>query len=108
MDGALSDSHEKRIAYNEAWFRDLNERKADWLQSGHPAAGFRCECWMMDCGARIQLSGSEWQELRAKPNRFAVAPGHIAPELEIVVKEHPNYWLVEKQGEAKKVAEKLA
>ena len=37
-------SREERIAFNEAWCRDLNERKADWMRSGLPTAGFRCEC----------------------------------------------------------------
>jgi hypothetical protein len=37
-----------------------------------------------------------------------VAPGHVAPHLEVVVKEHPLFWLIEKHGDAGEVAEKLA
>jgi hypothetical protein len=103
-----SGSHEERIAYNEAWYRGLNERKADWMKRGHATAGFRCECWRVDCGARIVLSGREWQEVRSRPNRFAVAPGHVAADLEAVVEEYPHFWLIEKQGKAGEVAEKLA
>ena len=62
-------SREERIAYNEAWCRHLNERKAKWMQMGDPAAGFRCECWQADCSERIPLSGMEWGEVRSKPNR---------------------------------------
>jgi hypothetical protein len=101
-------SREERIAYNEAWCRHLNERKAKWMQRGDPAAGFRCECWQVDCNERIPLSGTEWEEVRSEPNRFAVAPGHIAADLEVVIKKHPNFWLVEKHGEAGEVAKKLA
>src|SRR5918994_2987982 len=102
-------SHEERIAYNESWFRELNKRKAEWMKSGRPAAGFRCECWRMECGDRIQLSGDEWKVVRSQPNRFAVAPGHASPELaESVIEEYPHFWIVEKQGEAKEIAEKLA
>jgi hypothetical protein len=101
-------SHEERIAYNEAWCRHLNERKAKWMESGDAAAGFRCECWQINCGERLALSGREWQEVRSRPNRFAVAPGHVALEIEVVVDKHPHFWLVEKQGEAGDVAEKLA
>jgi hypothetical protein len=101
-------SREGRIAYNEAWFRDLNERKAEWVKTGDLAAGFRCECWRADCGERLPLSGKEWREVRSRPNRFAVAPGHIAGEFETVIKEYPHFWLVEKQGEAGDVAEELA
>jgi hypothetical protein len=100
-------SHEERIAQNEDWFRDLNKRKAEWMESGHSAAGFRCECWQMDCAERIPLSGREWQEVRSRSNRFAVAPGHIAANAEVLVKEYPHFWIVEKRGKAGEVADNL-
>jgi hypothetical protein len=38
-----------------------------------------------------------------------VAPGHLGPDddVEVVVKEYPHFWIVEKRGEAKEVAEQL-
>jgi hypothetical protein len=104
---ALKMSQEERIAHNESWSRDLNERKAEWMRSGHPAAGFRCECWRLDCGIRMPLSGREWQEVRSRANRFAVAPGHVAADVEEVVKEYQHFWIVEKRGKAGEVAEEL-
>jgi hypothetical protein len=101
-------SREWRIAFNESFSRDLNERKAEWIQSGQVVAGFRCECWKVDCGERIQLSIREWHEVRSRSNRFAVVPGHIAGEDETVVKEYPHFWLIEKHGEAGDIAEELA
>ena len=101
-------SREGRIALNEAFSRDLNERKAEWIEGGQLVAGFRCECWRVDCGERFQLSSREWHEARSRSNRFAVVPGHIAAEHETVVKEYPHVWLVEKQGEAGDVAKELA
>ena len=56
----------------------------------------------------MALSGKEWREVRSRPNRFAVAPGHVASELEEVVAEYPHFWIIEKRGEAGDVAEKLA
>jgi hypothetical protein len=103
-----SGSREERIAYNEAWCRHLNERKAKRMPSGDTAAGFRCECWQAGCNERIPLSDDEWNEVRSKPNRFAVAPGHVAPNLEAVVEEYPDFWLIEKHGEAGEMAERLA
>jgi hypothetical protein len=97
---------QERIAHNEAWFRDLNERKAEWIRNGLQAAGFRCECWRLDCDMRIRLSGREWQEVRARANRFAVAPGHTA-DIERVIKEYPHFWIIEKPGEAGEIAAKL-
>ena len=104
----LFGSRAERIAYNEDWCRDLNERKAEWMKSGHPTAGFRCECWQVDCAERMPLSGREWREVRSRPNRFAVAPGHVASEFEEVVAEYRHFWIIEKRGEAGDVAEKLA
>jgi hypothetical protein len=101
-------SREERVAHNEDWSRRLNERKAEWIENGLMAAGFRCECWDPDCGARIRLSGAEWRKVRSRPNRFAVAPDHVNVEIESVVEEHADFWIVDKQGKAGEVAEKLA
>jgi hypothetical protein len=98
----------ERIAYNEAWSRDLNRLKAQWLEHDHPVAGFRCECSRPNCRAQVLLSGHEWQRVRSRGNQFAVAPGHVASDLEAVVEEHERFWLVEKHGEAGKLAERLA
>ena len=99
----------ERIAYNQAWRRTLNQLKAGWMDARHPAADFRCECGRFDCrGERILLSGREWQEVRSRSTRFAVAPGHVAPDIEAVVEEHQHFWLVENLGEAARLAEELA
>ena len=42
------------------------------------------------------------------PNRFAVAPGHVAESFEAVLTEHPGFWVIEKFGEAGKIAVELA
>jgi hypothetical protein len=101
-------SREKRIAENEAFCRELNRSKDDWLNAGVLAAAFRCECWRIDCAARLRLSRPEWEEVRSRPERFAVAPGHtandVAPGVEEVVKECEHFWIVEKRGEAGQVA----
>jgi|SRR5512139_1535967 hypothetical protein len=101
-------SRAERIAENEAFCRDLNRSKDDWLRSGLQVAGFRCECWRIDCAVRIQLSRREWQEVRSRAERFAVAPGHTAidlePGVEEVVKRYEHFWIVEKRGEAADVA----
>ena len=101
-------TQEERIARNEDWCRDLNKRKVEWMRNGQAAAGFRCECWRLDCGARIPLSGGEWKEVRSQSNRFAVAPGHIADDHEDVVQQYTDFWIVEKRGEAGEEAERLA
>ena len=69
---------------------------------------FRCECWEADCSERIRLSPEDWKLVRSQPNRFAVAPRHVAKHFEAVVKQRDGFWLVEKFGEAGEVAEALA
>jgi hypothetical protein len=100
-------TREQRAAFNEALCRQLNERKAEWIKHGLPAAGFRCECETMHCGSRFKLSPEHWAEARSQDDRFAVAPGHFDPRVEVVVKEYPEFWLVEKRGEAEEIVEKL-
>ena len=79
-------SREARIADNEAFCRDLNRRKDDWLRNGLQVAGFRCECWRLDCGVRLRLSSQEWQEVRSRPERFTVAPDIQPPTLNPALK----------------------
>jgi hypothetical protein len=101
-------SREERIAYNESWSRSLNEDRAEWVLAKDAIGEFRCECWKQDCPEVISLTGEDWKFVRAKPNRFAVAPQHVAEASEAVVKAFPDFWLIEKLGEAGEVAEEMA
>ena len=101
-------TREQRIAYNEAWSRTVNEKGAAWKLGSEPLPDFRCECWQKGCEKDITLSREDWELARAKPNRFAVAPDHVAKDFEVVVTTFPNFWLVEKLGEAGEIAEQLA
>ena len=107
MEGSEASDHARRerLASNEVLDRQLNERKAKWMDDGLPTAGFRCECATLHCGARFRLSPERWQEVHSRPDRFLVAPGHVEPEIEVVVERAPEYWVVEKQGEAARIAE---
>jgi len=100
-------SREQRVAFYEALCRHLNERKAEWAKDGLPTAGFRCECVTLHCGARFRLSGEQWKEARSRANRFVVAPGHVDRDVEVLVKEYSEFLLVEKRGEAEKIAEAM-
>ncbi len=78
-------------------------------RSGAVTAGFRCECWRIDCSVRIPVSRREWQEVRSRAERFVVGPGNTAievqPGVEDVVKKIEHFWIVEKRGKAGDVAE---
>jgi hypothetical protein len=101
-------SREERIAYNEAWSRSLNERRAQWAAGHEARSSFRCECWQHGCRERIPLSRGDWEMIRAEPSRFAVAPGHVAENFEAVIKAFPRFWMIEKFGRAGEIAVQLA
>ena len=49
-------------------------------------------------------SVSEYEALRSEPNRFAVRPGHVFPEVERIVSENDRFAVVEKVRLAGEVA----
>ena len=99
---------ERRIASNEARFREVNEAisRGQWPGEGS-AEGFRCECAALGCNRLIELTASEYEHVRAQPRRFVVVPGHEREEIETVVETRPGYVVVEKIEEAGERAEEL-
>jgi hypothetical protein len=91
------------VATHQAIFREINE-KLEALNSSFeeiiPLGDFVCECPDTNCTQRIGMTITEYEQLRAHPTRFAVRPGHLSPEAELVVEERPGYTVVEKVGAA--------
>jgi hypothetical protein len=56
-----------------------------------------CECGLKTCVAPISLTAEELEEIRSEPERFIVAPGHVA-KFERVVHETARFQVVEKVG----------
>jgi hypothetical protein len=107
------DSREKRLAQNEALYREVNERiqelakRQDATGGASHAFAYFCECANHDCNLQITLPSDTYEWVRAAPNRFVVAPGHETPEIEVVIREEPDYRIVEKQGDAAEYVEHL-
>ena len=101
----------RRAGLNEALFREVNERLEEIsvdTVSTHEAVDFVCECVRADCAERISLSVAEYEAVRAEPTHFAVAPGHVEPEVEDVVARHDGYVVVRKRAaESARVAAQL-
>jgi hypothetical protein len=93
-----------RLGENEALFRDVNETVATAAASDTGLIQFLCECGQEWCAEPVALTRSEYEHVRAVPERFFVRPGHNRPEIERVVERHPGYWVVEKFGDAGEVA----
>jgi hypothetical protein len=103
------DERERRLAQNEALFRDVNERVealGHHLGSNVPYE-FLCECANVDCTFRITLPLSVYESVRADSRQFVVLPLHYTPEVEELVAEEKTYWVVRKTGAAGEYVEEL-
>jgi hypothetical protein len=102
----MTDERARRVARNEAMSRFVNEaiEEVNALDDEGRRAYF-CECTQADCGIRLTLSQDDYERIRAHPRRFAVAVAHVDTTIEIVVEESTGYVIVEKHGEAGRVAE---
>jgi hypothetical protein len=92
-------NREERIGMNEAVFRDVNERIEDVASAFNMTTeplDLICECGDAACVDRISLTRDEYEKIRADPHFFAVASGHVAPDVEEVVETHSRYDVVRK------------
>ena len=107
---AETEQQERRLAENQALFRELNERVEALNENfSHlsPYGSWACECADTSCLERIQMTLGEYEEVRAKPTHFAVLPdpAHVFPDVEDVVRRESRFWVVEKLGAAAQVAD---
>jgi hypothetical protein len=104
-------SKEKRIARNDATFRQANERIS--AIAPEYQADFRlpfvCECADATCREILRLFPDQYDEIRANSRHFLQAPGHDVADrgAAAVVAERDNYVIVEKTGHAGDVAEAM-
>jgi hypothetical protein len=104
---------QERIARNDAMFRDANEdieAAAERFDvEADMAVPFICECADTACKAIIRMPLSEYEEVRSNSRYFLNAPGHhvAAQGAAVPVEEREGYVIVEKQGHAGEVTERL-
>jgi hypothetical protein len=103
------ESRLRRLAENEALFREINERRRTravdvWAhQQAYP---FVCECADADCDLRLGLEESEYEHVRSQARWFLVARGHSRPEIEQIVETRQQFEIVEMLGDAARLAER--
>ena len=98
---------QERLARNEAFFRQVNERINDIVGHSDQAYEFLCECADPGCTERITLTSGDYEWVRSDPTRFVLARGHVSPEIEHVVEREGDHVVVEKLGVAGRVATRL-
>lgn len=105
----LDELREQRLAANEAFFRELNEKleKLDRPAGDSDTLIIVCECADPDCIQRLKLTHREFETVRSDPIRFVVAHGHVDPEIEEVISRTERFELVQKIGVGREVASRL-
>jgi len=96
------DELQRRLASNEDVFRKVNEgiERGQWPGEEGQRIGFRCECARLGCNLLLELTPTEYEHVRAAPNRFVMIGGHEIAKVETVIKRMPGYVIVEKHDEA--------
>ena len=81
-------------------FREVNEQIARldeiWGLTG--PVSLMCECGTPGCTERIEISATEYEEVRRFPTHFVVRARHAAREGDRVVRVTSRYVVVEKSG----------
>jgi hypothetical protein len=107
----------ERSAYDQAvaarthrLFREVNERVRDINAEFTETVALNdwvCECASKECRERILLTTEEYEEVRANPLAFAVAPtdDHVFQQIEDVVARNERYWVVQKKGQLEAMAQ---
>jgi hypothetical protein len=111
MEPGSDHEREIRAARNQALFRAVNEKLRSVsaaLDSAAETVVVACECADTSCLEMLEIAPQEYLVVRENPRRFVVLPGHIYPDVEIVVGENATYVVVEKLADAGVVAEELA
>ncbi len=109
----MDDLQEKRIARNEARFRELNDaiaRGVERFRAGSGDGTFEavCECAIADCLEMLDLDFDTYSHVRSDATWFVVRPDHVVTAVEQPVEQHDAYWIIEKRGLGAKVAADLA
>ena len=97
----------EQAAKNEATFRSVNERlqeKAEELELGDRATPFLCECEDERCTEVVLLQRSDYEDVRAHPRRFIVAPGHQGGD-DQMIRDEGVFAVIEKQGKEGELVE---
>lgn len=96
----MEDEQTRRVGLNEAVFREVNERLQSFSSApgGDPLLDLVCECGDRTCGERIRVPRGDYENARSDGRKFLVAPGHVFPEVEVILQRNDGWDLIEKHA----------
>lgn len=108
----MDERHLRRVAQNEARFREANERAIAEATDFHAARGswkfeVMCECPITECTDMLPITLDGYTAVRSRPVQFVVLPEHVVPPAERVLGRTDDYWIIEKLGASGDEAESL-
>ena len=103
----MASERAKRLALNEALFREANERMAAWEErhSEQDAELYHCECVDLECREKVPVSQIDYEHVRQRSDCFLIAPGHEASDVESVVETGDHWSIVRKDPEVRELVE---
>ena len=105
----MNDEPTKKVARNQAMFRQVNERIEDVNDAFGEMSGefvVVCECANPSCAEQIAISREAYERTRANSAQFIVKRGHQAADVEEIVATEAEYVVVRKhEGEPARVAQ---
>ena len=93
---------ERRVAHNDNYYRDVNVRIEDAmsrLYRSTEVVRLVCECGRLSCSELVEIQLAAYDDIRAHPGHYLVAPGHEVPDAD-VVESHETYAVVTKRAPA--------
>jgi hypothetical protein len=105
------EASKRKLAENEARFRDANEKLQAFAVKNASAADraipFLCECDRRDCTEVLLATLPEYERVRSDGRQSVMVKGHDNPETERVVGEGERFVVTWKFGVAAQVYEEL-
>jgi hypothetical protein len=93
---------ERRLAQNEAIYREFNERMQESINTSDNHATmpmyFFCECSDEKCQKQIKISPREYNKIHKDKSKFTLVCGHEVKKIEDVISENPEYCIVKKHA----------
>lgn len=105
----MDERHQRRVATNEARFREMNERLVREFEAfdGRETYSVMCECPLSNCVDMVEVRRSDYDRVRMNPRAFIVLPDHVLQAAETPIEKTDGFWIIEKIDAAGEVAEEL-